>query len=361
MEQDRSSIRYPFEPESQMKCKEVSRLSENHSDAFHYLGRHSSLSYLIDRPKVWRRIPYLRENEGRAPPLVLAVGDRRRVYTIARRLTKPEILPEAAARLSNRRMSRNDLASTPEFGRVAMAIGLVSPSVPVLVVETQMGAPATQIIMNEVLSDKLTNTSYRVGSRRITLPYKNVIRVGTAGGINCNGKPMVKLGDIVNATHSIGATGAVIQSLARLDFWNAEAIEQFRKRWTNLGSDFTITSDGHPRVECSVDVVDALDKAGRRIIAEAYHRGGNITKDSLYAELNEDAFLDLCRWDDCRSTEMELSAIAVSARKSGAHFGMVTGIVGLVPGGSFAESQKVKTLAEQRSLRVALEAMKHLA
>jgi uridine phosphorylase len=319
------------------------------------------MSYITDRRKVWKRIPYLKENEGRAPPLVLAVGDRRRVYSIARRLKNPVLLPEAVARLSNRPTSQKFLRSVPEFGRVAMAIGLFSSTVPVLVVETQMGAPATQIIMNEVLSDQLTSTSYRVGKSRADLPCKIVIRVGTAGGINCDGKLAIEVGDIVNATHSIGATGAVIQSLSRLDFWNPGAIEEFRKRWVELGPGFTITVEGHPRVECSREVVEALDDAGRRLETNAYHRGGNITKDSLYAELTDDAFLELCHAHNCRSTEMELSAIGVSARMNNACFGMVSAILGTLPGVSFAESEKIKTLAEQRSLRVALEAMKNLA
>jgi uridine phosphorylase len=319
------------------------------------------MSYLIDQPRVWKRIPYLRENEGRAPPLVLAVGDRRRVYSIARKLKKPVFLPETAARLSGRRASEKDLRSASEFGRVAMAIGLVSSSVPVLVVETQMGAPAAQIIMNEVLSDQLTSTIYRVDKSKIELPCKIVIRVGTAGGINCDGKPAIEVGDIVNATHSIGATGAVMQSLLRLDFWSSGAIEEFRKRWTHLGSDFTITVEGHPRVECSHDVVEALDDAGKRLATDAYHRGGNVTKDSLYAELSDEVFLELCYAHNCRSTEMELSAIAVSARNNNAHFGMVSAIVGVLPGASFAESEKAKTIAEQRSQRVALEAVKNIA
>jgi len=334
-------------------------LSEKQSDTSCYLGRHSTLSYLIDQPRVWKRIPYLRENEGRAPPLVLAVGDRRRVYSIAKRLKKPVLLSETAGHLSGQRVS--DLRSAPEFGRVAMAIGLVSSSVPVLVVETQMGAPATQIIMNEVLSDELTSTSYRVGKYRTDLPHKIVIRVGTAGGINCDGKPTIKVGDIINATHSIGATGAVIQSLLRLDFWSPGVIEEFRRRWIGFGPDFTITAEGHPKVECSRDVVEVLDRAGQRLSTGAYYRGGNITKDSLYAELSDDAFLDLCCAHNCRSTEMELSAIAVSARERNAHFGMVSAIVGVLPGGSFAESERLRTLAEQRSLRVALEALKNLA
>jgi uridine phosphorylase len=146
-----------------------------------------------------------------------------------------------------------------------------------------------------------------------------------------------------------------------LDFWSSGAVEEFRQRWTALGPDFTITVEGHPRVECSRDVVAALDEAGRRLATEAYHRGGNITKDSLYAELSDDIFLDLCHAHNCRSTEMELSAIAVSAQEKNAHFGMVSAIVGTLPGASFAESEKTKTLAEQRSLRVALEAVKNLA
>lgn len=310
---------------------------------------------------MWKRVPYLRENDGRAPPIVLAVGDRRRVYAIARRLKKTVLLAEIAARLSGQGASERELRSAPASGRVAMAIGLASPSIPVLVVETQMGSPATQIIMNEILSDDLMGTSYRVGRSRIDLPHKIVIRVGTAGGINCDGRPPVRVGDIVNATHSIGATGAVIQSLLRLDFWSPGAIEEFRKRWIDVSPEFTVTEGGHPRVECSQDVVEALDIVGQRLATGAYHKGGNITKDSLYAELSDDVFLDLCRTQNCRSTEMELSAVAVSAREKNAHFGMVSAIVGVLPGGSFTESEKLKTLAEQRSLRVALEAVKHLA
>jgi uridine phosphorylase len=275
-------------------------------------------------------------------------------------LRKPVLVPEVAAKLSHRRIDGKDFSSASEFGRVAMAIGLVSGSVPVLVVETQMGAPATQIIMNEVLSDELTSTDYRSGKVRISLPHKVVIRVGTAGGINCEGTPTINVGDIVNATHSIGATGAVIQSLLRLDFWRLGAIEDFRNAWMSLGPDFSITKDGHPRVECSRDVVEALDIAGKRLAGHNYHRGGNVTKDSLYAELSLDMFLDLCRAHNCRSTEMELSAIAVSARENNVHFGMVSAIVGVLPG-SFAESERAKAAAERKALRVTLEAIKNLA
>ena len=321
-----------------------------------YLGRHTTLSYLSHRKQIWRQIPYLRENEGRAPPIVLAVGDRRRVYSISRRLKKAVLLPETAARL----VCRRDFRSAHEFGRTAMAIGLVS-SIPILVIETQMGSPATQIIMNEALSDDLTCLDYRVGRNRIGLSHKIVIRVGTAGGINCEGKRPVNVGDIVVATHSIGISGANLQSLHCLDFWRPTATEKFKESWTSMGDDFTLTQAGHPRVNCSKDVISALGKAAQTLAEKQYQSGGNITKDSLYAEASADMFLDLCQTENCRTTEMEFSAIAVAAHEHDTHFGMVSAIVGVLPGDSFTGSEKMKTIAEQRAILVSLDAVRRLS
>jgi len=333
----------------------MSRLDD---ETQHFLGRHTALSLLNQKPRVWQRIPYLKDNEGRAPPIILAVGDRRRVYTIARKLRNPILLPETAAKLSNRKLQIKNLPSTVEFGRIAMAIGTIA-SIPVLVVETQMGSSATQIIMNEILSDKLTSNEYRVSRKKISLPNKIVIRIGTAGGINCGGMPLIRPGDIVNATHSIGATGAIMQSLLRLDFWHPKAYEEFCSKWTSLSPDFTITTGNHPRVECSRDVVNAIELVGSRIVKGAYQKGGNVTKDSLYAELSTDIFLHLCRTENCRTTEMELSAIAVAAHAHETSFGMVSAIVGVLPD-SFAEDKKMKRMVEDKALQVGLEAVKRL-
>jgi uridine phosphorylase len=302
---------------------------------------------------------YLRENEGRAPPIILAVGDRRRVNAIARKLRKPVFLPETAAKLSNPRIHASHLSSTIEFGRVAMVIGDYK-SVPVLVVETQMGAPAIQVIMSELLSDDLTSNEYKVGGNRIDLKSKIIIRIGTAGGINCNATPPVKVGDVVNATHSIGATGAIMQSILRLEFWHPESCEAFRARWMNLGSDFTYTSTGYPRVKCSGKIVEAIEAAAGKLPDGVYQSGGNITKDSLYAELSDETFLNLCRTENCRTTEMELSAIAVCAREHSSAFGMTSAIVGTLPGSSFAEDEKLKLLAEKRAIEVGLESIRNM-
>jgi uridine phosphorylase len=107
-------------------------------------------------------------------------------------------------------------------------------------------------------------------------------------------------------------------------------------------------------------VVEAVDAVGERLLGSAFHKAGNVTKDSLYAELDADAFLDLCRTENCRTTEMELSAIAVAAQENGANFGMISGVVGVLPDAPFAESEKAKGIAEQRSVRVATEAVKRL-
>ena len=334
-------------------------MSQPDGEDQHFLGRHTALSLLNQKPHVWHRIPYLKDNEGRAPPIILAVGDRRRVYTIARKLRNPILLPETAAELSNRKLQIKNFPSAAEFGRVAMAIGTIA-SIPILVIETQMGSSATQIIVNEILSDKLTSNEYRVSGKRISLPNKIVIRIGTAGGINCAGMPLIWPGDVVNATHSIGATGAIMQSMLRLDFWQPEAYREFRSKWTSLSPDFTITTGNHPRVECSRDVVDAIELAGSRIVKGSYQKGGNITKDSLYAEHGTDIFLHLCQTENCRTTEMELSAIAVAAHAHKTSFGMVSAVVGVLPDSSFAEDEKVKRMAEDRALQVGLEAVKRL-
>jgi len=274
-------------------------------------------------------------------------------------LRNPVLLPESAAKLSNRNVPSKYLSSTVEFGRVAMAIGEAF-SIPVLVVETQMGASATQTVLNEILSDELTANEYKVGSKKIDLRHKIVIRIGTAGGINCEGADPLKVGDVVNATHSIGTTGAVMQSLLGLDFWRPEVYAAFRALWVNLGSDFTYSKSVHPRVECSRDVVEAIEAAGSKLSQGWFHRGGNITKDSLYAERQSDVFLDFCRTENCRTTEMELSAIAVAAREHQAYFGMLTAIVGVLPGSSYAEDEKTKRLGEHRAIQVGLESINGL-
>jgi len=108
-------------------------------------------------------------------------------------------------------------------------------------------------------------------------------------------------------------------------------------------------------------VIQAIDSAGTRLAKNAYHKGGNVTKDSLYAERSNGIFLALCRTHNCRTTEMELSTIAVVAQQHHASFGMVSAIVGVLPGSSFAGNQRIRMKAEERAIRIGLDAISSLA
>jgi hypothetical protein len=57
---------------------------------------------------------------------------------------------------------------------------------------------------------------------------------------------------------------------------------------------------------------------------------------------------------------MELSAIAVAAQAHETRFGMVSAVVGVLPGSSFVEDEKMKRMAEDKALQVGLEAVKCL-
>lgn len=292
--------------------------------------------------------------------MVLAVGDRRRVWRMAKLLDRAVFLSETAAKLASGAARGKGHLAVSEMGRVAMVLGEYR-SVPILVVETQMGSTATQIILTEVLSEALTSTRYRLRRRFFEFDRKYVIRVGTCAGINCGSKERVKLGDIINATHSIGAPGADIQYLVRLDSWRTDTLRALTERWPTVGEGFSITSDGHPRIACSQEVVEAIRDAAEELDLRGYHSGGNVTKDSLYSELNESIFLRLCRDHDCRSTDTELTTIGVLATRAKASFGMVSAVVGLIPGGSFAKSESVKERAEAKAMHAGLEAMRLLA
>lgn len=322
-----------------------------------FIGRHTTLSYLQDQPRIWKRIPYLRDNHCKAPPIILAVGDRRRVYAATKHLTDPVPVPALAARLVRPHNPR----LTPVLGRVFMVIGMAG-KVPVMVVETQMGAPATQIIMEEILSDQITTTAYKTAAGTLTVPQKVVIRAGTAGAINCPAKPPLRVGDLSIATHTIGATGATIQALTALDMWHPDTIRRFRRDWQRLGPDFTVTPEGDPRADSTHRVVKALEQAAKQLSPGRYQLGGNVTKDSLYSEQSASLFQHLCRTQNCRSTEMEFTTLAATAAQHNAAYGMINSILSIIGvEESWISSEKRVAAIEDRTIRVALQAAQQLA
>jgi uridine phosphorylase len=315
------------------------------------IGRHTVLANVVDEPQIWKRIPYLRDNGGRAPPIILAVGDRRRVYAAAKHLKDPVLVPEMASKL--------DPEQSGIMGRAAMVIGYYDGT-PVLVAESQMGAPAVQIIVNELLNDHITSTTYNTPSGPLKMPQKGVIRVGTAGGINHKPQPTLHVGDLVIATHTLGLTGATAQALGGPDFFHPQLLETFRRNWLKLGKEFSITDDGYPRANCSPAVVKALGEAATRLNAN-FQLCGNLTTDSLYARALIPEQRRLCVTQNCRSAEMELTAIAHVARINHAMFGMVAAVVNMSGERQSWFSPGDRSAAEDAAVRTALQAASSLA
>ncbi len=323
-----------------------------------YLGKHATISHL-KKPE-WQKVPYLKDNDGALPPLIIAVGDARRAARAVGVLNLQNVAPlhehgEKLLGLTGR-------------GRVDMLIGsfeLDKKAIPLLIVETQMGMSATEIILREVLAH--CSPEYKFAGTNIKTDGIYVIRAGTAGGINMadGSGAVIKLGDIVNASFSIGWSGAVIESLAGLDFFSDEVRSKFKKRWDELGLSWT--DDGRfPLAQCSKELVNAINTVskdlGVRIVT-----GGNFSKDSLYAEIGAAQFFELREKYNIMSTEMEQTALlklCAEFKEKGisVHGGLVSGILGILPE-SFAEGKdaedKMKR-AEEDALKVAAHALWHI-
>ena len=310
-----------------------------------YLGRHTTIGYL--GPEQWREIPYLRDNGGCLPPYILALGDARRVRRAITELDleEPLLLHEAG-----------EAALGPVGrGRVDIVIGVYrheGRAIPLVIVETQMGMSPTQIIMREVLAH--TVTTYRVQGETVGSGKINLIRAGSAGGINFVSPPEgvtpIEVGDVVNATFSAGYSGAVIQSIAGIDLYAPQTWKQYQEVWKAWGLSFT-RDGGYPMAESDPAIIAAIRAAADELGVRC-HEGGNFSKDSLYAETRDDVFLALRQKYDIMSTEMEhlgLAALAGECRTKSLTVGtgLVSGVIGTMPGASFDVSPEAKGRAEQ--------------
>jgi len=105
------------------------------------------------------------------PPFVVLVGDRRRVDFVCEFLENACVLTdEMASKGLNR-------------GRCQVAVGLFKGT-PVVVCETQMGGPATEIIVRELLSSQVMGQQFEYEGRLLKADAKYVIRVGSCAGLN---------------------------------------------------------------------------------------------------------------------------------------------------------------------------------
>lgn len=279
-----------------------------------YLGRHTCLPWLFDKGG-HREIPLLADTDA-APPNVIVVGDRRRVARVLRHLEDP-------VDLSAHCRSRLGAAAT---GRVELGVGRAGP-VPVLVVETQMGGSAAEIIVREVLDESFHPDGART-----------VIRVGSCGALDsAEGSPTLCIGTF--------ATG-----------WSA-AIEQCRRGVFPPPAEYP---EQAPIVACSPRVVDALRQSAERLAPRVDAAlGGIFSKDSLYSE-QDSAFAGHLRSLGCIATEMELSTIGPIADSLEASWGGIMASAGLVPDGPWYDPATIEK-NEDHAINVALEALRSLA
>lgn len=319
-----------------------------------YLGIHTTVGHLT--PFEWKHIPYLNENEGHLPPFIIAVGDRRRVEYACSTLNLKNTI-----RLHN---EGEQLLGLKGRGRVDMAIGEFSfekKSIPILITETQMGMPSTEIILKEIIFH--TKTKYSFNATNIETDACNLIRVGTAGGINSDNESIISIGDIVNSSFSVGWAGTILESLGGLNFSDKETINRFMRKWKDLGLSFT-DDNKFPLAKNSKILISNIKK-GCDWLGINSHIGGNFSKDSLYAEIDDKVFVNLRNKYNILSTEMEqivIAKVAAESCKQGfkVNTGLISAIIGLIPGESFALAEKHKKIickVEENSIKAAALAL----
>ncbi len=282
-----------------------------------FLGRHTALPWLFDGDG-YRGIELLAELGG-CPPNLIVVGDRRRVARILRRLDDATQLADYAGEL------HGELAR----GRVDLGVGRAGRT-PVMVVETQMGGSATEIIIREVID----RTFHPKGA-------KAIIRVGSCGTL---GEPD-HLPQLAIAGFASGWSGAV---------------EQWQRGVLSVSPEHSAdTMHKPPAVECPAAVVAALEEAARQLDGATWKTGGVFSKDSLYSEQDE-RFAGILAELDCVATEMELATIGPIAEHFGVPWGGIMASAGRVPDGPWYEPDEIEQ-NENLAIDVALAALRALA
>ncbi len=315
-----------------------------------YLGKHTTIAYLSKSE--WSQISYLKDNNGALPPFVIAMGDARRLELACEVLGLKDVvrLHEEGERLLGLKGK----------GRIDIIIGTYEQdgkSFPLTLVETQMGMPATEINLREVCSH--VSLSYKLKNKTISTDSIYLLRVGTAGGINNPASPEtnLKVGDIVNATFGLGWSGTLFESLAGLDFSSQDLMKKFRDKWKTLGHGFT-EDQKYPVGKSSEKLVQVINQAATELNINCIE-GGNFSKDSLYGEMDEEMFIELCKKYGVRSTEMEQMAVLkltsdFKSQDTQLNTGLISGVIGTIPGESFAKEYEH---VERDTLKVAARAL----
>ena len=258
-------------------------------------------------------------------------------------------------------------------GRVNVALGIYEHDgldLPLTILETQMGMSAQDINAWEALVNSRED-GYIVNGIPVPAKGINVIRAGTCGGIIISKHglgqteaPIIDIGDQIIASASI-ADGAVARQ--RMGIWSAmdkKDLRKFQELWIQEGFEFT--EDGNwPVIQSSRAIIDALSLASSELGLKVHH-GANSSKESLYMEGDEERVKALRSLYFALSTEMEhfgLAFLAHELSKTGltVQNGLISTVVGTIPGGSFATSgspeEKKANESQERMLEATMRAL----
>jgi uridine phosphorylase len=336
-------------------------------EAVKKLGAHTAVGHLHELNR-WKDIPYLDKNEGMLPPFIINVGSRVRV-----KIAKEILNFENPVFIDEEALGKVGLKA---YGRVSMLLGVMKDDgfrFPLAVVETQMGGPAAEINVKEILYFAREN-GYAIDNAKMESDGVYLIRAGTAGGVNSHSQAEIKLaiGDVVIASESYGSVGTVIQSVLGEPSYTgikvADKVDEMRTLLSEHRTLFLSHDRKNLRTECSDKIVLNLQQAALELGFRSF-LGANFTKDSLYAEMGEDFFAWLRDNYGVTSTEMEqltIDAVGAEFRKAGiaVYTGLVSAAIGAIPGKSFPETEEEKKRAdkaEENALQVAARALGNIA
>ncbi len=327
------------------------------------LGIHTAVGHL-QKFRRWKEIPYLRENGGMLPPFMITVGSRVRVH-----MAKETLKLREAVLVDEMAKKKFGLGS---YGRVAIMLGIFESGgveLPLAVAESQMGCPATQINLREMMYYASTG-GYMLGRKKICSGGISVIRAGTCAGVNGAGGSdfSLSIGDIAIASETYGCEGAVAQSyLGRMSFVQEGIADIFQQDARTLNSfGLRLSNDGKYMVmRSSPNLVLHLQGAANSLGLRSFV-GGNFTKNSLYAEMDEKAFSSLRYKYGIISTEMEqlmVEMLTGHCRIKGitASSALVSAVIGAIPGKSFPETKEERKAAEDAENGAVLAAAQALA
>lgn len=318
-----------------------------------FLGIHSCVPRLLSAPNIFLNT-ILRGNGGLLPPYAICMGDKRRVRFGAK------LFDSGTATIFERVMLSND----KDCGRVEIATGLYKGT-PIVLFEHQMGCPAVEILMRELLSEECMSHKFPLDDHIFVSDTKYIIRIGTCGGINHQTTPsdeLIGLYDIIVTSHQAGVASTDVQSMTgNLNPCDPQYASGARQILEKYG--YKIDEHNWPIAEVNKNWSNQLVEEARKLVDPEckVHLSGNVSKDSLYAETKEEAFTDMRKEQNVGSTEMEFSTIMKVCREFSIDKGiscraaMLLVAVGVLPGESFGKGNP--ELASRQTKAAFLTAM----